>query len=84
MANLYTGALEFDGYKTVTELTGVSFTEGNTYTIQISNSAYIREGELGAGFLVSDNKPFQYIASSEDLYIRRLAPQGVIVINIAE
>ena len=84
MANLYTDSLEFDGYKTITELTGVTFTPGTVYTIQIQNAAYIREGQDGDGFLITDNKPFQYTASNDDLYIKRLAPYGTIVINIAE
>lgn len=85
MANLYTGTLNFKGYKTVTELTGVTFEADTTYTIQIQGGAYIREGQNGEGFLIPDESPFQYTASVDDLYIKMLKEEiGNIVINIAD
>ena len=84
MSNLYTGDLEFDGFQTLTSLTGVAFTEGNTYTIQIQNGAYVREGTTGEGFLVPNERPFQYEATDEDLYIKRLKDNTFIKVNIAE
>ena len=37
MANLFTGSLDFEGYKTLSSLTGITFVQGTTYTIQIQN-----------------------------------------------
>jgi len=84
MANLYTGTLTFNGYQTVSSLTGIAFTEGITYTIQIQNGAYVREGTTGEGFLILNEKPFQYTATDEDLYIKRLKDNVPIVINIGD
>ena len=82
MANLYSGAIATGGeYKTLAELTELTFTEGTTYTIQIFNPAWVREGTTGSGFYIFDNKPFQYTAGSDDLYIRN--KYGACDINIA-
>lgn len=84
MTNLYTGTLSFEGYQTVSSLTSVAFTEGTTYTIQIQNGAYIREGTTGEGFLIPNERPFQYTATDEDLYIKQEKPHADIIINIAD
>ena len=84
MANLYTGELSFDGYQTVSSLTGIAFTEGTTYTIQIQNGAYVREGTTGEGFLWDEIKPFQYTATDEDLYIKQSNENPYIIINIGD
>ena len=82
MANLYTGTLDTNNtYKTLTELTGLTFTSGTTYTIQIQNMAYIREGSTGVGFLINSILPFEYTAGSDDLYIKNTYTP--VVINIA-
>ena len=83
MANLYSGSIEASStYKTLAELTELTFTPGTTYTIQILNPAYIREGSTGNGFYIFNNKPFQYTAGADDLYIR--VPSGAVSINIAD
>lgn len=81
MANLYSGVIDTKGsYNTVTELTEVTFTENTTYTIQVLNPAWVREGTEGTGFYLTNNKPFQYTAGSDDLYIRT---DNTVTINIA-
>lgn len=84
MSNLYTGVINSETFATVSSLTGVTFTEGNTYVIQIQNQAQLREGTTGEGFLINSTQPFKYTAGSDDLYIQ--TPGGVIpcIINIAE
>lgn len=84
MANLFTGSLDFEGYKTLSSLTGITFVQGTTYTIQIQNGAYVREGVTGEGFLVPDASPFQYTARTDDLYIKKLCENSFIVVNIAD
>jgi len=83
MANLFTGALLFTGYKTVAELTNITFTKGNKYIIQIQNPCYVREGTEGDGFLVTDPNPFEYTAGDDDLYLGTPLRRQIIV-NIAE
>ena len=83
MANLYTGSLLFTGYKTVEELTNITFTKGNKYVIQIQNPCYVREGTEGDGFLVTDSCPFEYIAGDDVLYFGTPLRRQIIV-NIAE
>ena len=71
MTNIYSGTIKTDGeYKTLMELTGITFTQGTVYTIQVINPAFLREGTTGSGFYIFDNKPFKYIAGSDDLYIK--------------
>ena len=83
MANLYTGVIKTNGeYKKVSELTGITFTTGTDYTIQIQNSAYIREGTIGDGFFINNSNPFAYKSNGEDLYIK--VDYGYCVINIAD
>ena len=84
MANLYTGNLDFEGYKTVTELTGITFESGTTYTIQINGAAVLREGELGKGFIINTYLPFQYTAGVDNLYIAKQGDNHTLRINIAE
>ena len=79
MANLGTWVVDTQGeYEKISEITGIEFEAGKTYTMQVVYNAYIREGEEGEGFDVG-SKPFQYTAGSEDLYIK-----GKCRINIAE
>lgn len=84
MANLYSGVINTDGeYEKLSELTSVTFTTGKTYTLQIQNMAYVREGTAGNGFLISSVDPFKYTpADGVDLYIK--TDTFSCVINIAE
>ena len=76
MANLFSGTIATDGeYVKVSDVTEIQFTPDTIYTIQIHNparirSACIREGTIGTGFYIFDDKPFQYKAGLEDLYIK--------------
>ena len=81
MANLYTGTIKTETYKTLASLTGVTFTSGTKYVIQLRNSAYIREGTNGKGFIVLDSQPFEYTAGDDDLYIKTYA--NGCTVNIA-
>lgn len=81
MANLFTGVIETNGdYVTLAEATDLTFTEGNKYSIQIQNMAYLREGTVGEGMLVNSLVPITYTATSDDLYIK----SNSCVVNIAE
>ena len=82
MANLGTFTIINSDYEKLAELTELTFEEGKTYTIQIYNPAFIREGTIGNGFYIFDNKPFQYTAGSNDLYIKVKGERCEI--NIAE
>lgn len=82
MANLYTGEIDTEGqYKSLASETGVTFTADTKYTIQIQNSAWIREGETGEGFYINDSTPFTYTAGADDLYIKT---ESYSIVNIAE
>lgn len=81
MANLFTDRIETNGeYVTLAEATGLTFTSGNKYSIQIQNMAYLREGTTGKGFFVNSDVPITYTATSDDLYIKAQS----CVVNIAE
>lgn len=71
MANLCTKTISTDGeYITLAEATGITFTVGNNYMIQIQNVAYLREGTVDEGFMVNDPTPIPYEAKEDELYIR--------------
>ena len=81
MANLATVEVKTGGeYVDLAELADVTFTSGNSYQIQVQNLAYLREGSVGDGFLVNTDKPFTYVASGSDLYIKA----DDAVVNIGE
>ena len=83
MANLYTGKHKFSGYKTLEELTGLTLESNKTYTIQVYGVCYIREGEVGDGFISTDTKPFSYIYDGvNDLYIGNKYNRS-LTINVA-
>lgn len=83
MANLYSGSIDTNNtYKTLAEVTDLTFTEGTKYVIQIQNPAYIREGSTGKGFLIDSNNPFEYTAGDDDLYIKTEFRQCIV--NIAD
>lgn len=83
MANLYSGSIQTNGdYVTLASATSLTFTEGNKYSIQIQNLAYLREGTTGGGFLINTTTPITYTATSDDLYIKTNYQPAVV--NIAE
>lgn len=68
MANSYTGTINtHNEFVKVSEVANFTFTEGNTYTIQIRKGAYIKL--FDAIFYVYGEK-FSYKAVSSDLYIK--------------
>ena len=68
MVESYTGTIKTDGeFELVETLTGITFTVGNTYTMNVINSAEIKVAN--AIFPISNEK-FQYKAGNDDLYIR--------------
>ena len=71
MANSYTGVVNTNNeFKKVSEVTDYTFTAGNTYTMQIQGSAYLKIGD--AEFHINNEK-FTYKATSDDLYIKTYA-----------
>lgn len=68
MAQSATTKIETDGvYIDVETLTGITFTEGNTYTMQVQNTGYLKVGD--AEFELRD-KFLQYKDEGEILYIK--------------
>lgn len=85
MANLGTFNIDTHGaYDTLTNLTGLTFTSGNRYSLQVQNTAYVREGTLGEGFLIDNTSPFDWIAGEDDLYIKALYSSSIVNIAGAE
>lgn len=69
MANLGTWVVQFTGYKTLEEITGLTFTAGNIYQIQfVDCEARVRRGEVGKGFKIAC-APFDWECGEDDLYI---------------
>ena len=83
MANLWSGKIEDTGlYQNLETATGLTFTEGNTYAIQIENGgAHIREGSTGRGFSVYDSKIISFTKSADDIYIEPMSDSCFV--NIA-
>lgn len=71
MSNLWSGNIATEGqYVSLAEKSGLSFSSGTKYTIQCQNPTWVREGEIGRGFFVSDDKPFDYTAGNDTLFIK--------------
>ena len=82
MSNLYTGTVDTnDSYESLATISGVTFTSGSKYVIQIANPAYLREGDTGKGFSVNTDFPIQYTAGDDTLYIRTPRPCYVNIAN---
>lgn len=83
MANLWTGRINPNGtFQDLSNVSGITFTNGNKYQIQIQNSANIREGETGEGFYWDKLEPIIYEHKGNSLYIK---PNWLgCVVNIAE
>lgn len=83
MANLGTKTFDTKGqYINIANEMNITLTPDTTYTIQIQNPAYIRDGEEGKGFYIDNSKPFDYTNGGENLYINTL--NSYAVVNIAE
>lgn len=74
MANLWYGTIQTDGeYETLSSISGQTFTEGTTYTIQVKGECFLCESSskpTSGGFLISDGRPVQYTAGTGDLYVK--------------
>ncbi len=82
MANLYTGKIKCNNkYKEVGVETGVTFEAGKKYQLQLLNVGYIREGEVGEGFLINSSEPFIYECKGYNLWV---CSSSSIGINIAD
>lgn len=78
MAN-FTGKIDTEGqFEDVATLTGVTFTSGNSYTLQVRNFVQLR---LDDGIIdVNTTEPFTYTAGSDDLEIN--TPQGATLLTV--
>lgn len=88
MANIaYSKSLKTNGeYVDLAETLGFTFTEGNTYQIQIMNTATIiiaDEKPTEGGFFIFDNKPFGYKHLGSKLWIKSTEKRP-IEINVSE
>lgn len=76
----YNGIISTDGeFKTVSSLTGFSFTQGTIYTLQAVKPVYVKLAD--AIILITNGKPFQFKAGADDLYIKvnyGLAPLTIL------
>lgn len=85
MANLFTGNIELEGgYKVLATEADVTFTEGNTYRIQVGSPCYLREGTTGKGFLALPSDKIRFDQKTSDLYIGQYSDKAIVEVNIAE
>ena len=64
----FTGEVNTQGdFETVASVTSLTLTSGNTYNIQIQNTAILKVADAEFTF---KNEKFNYVASSDDLYIK--------------
>ena len=72
MVQSFTGKIKTNNeFVSVETATGISFTGGNTYLIQIlpnDDKVYLKVAD--AIIEIDNNNPFNYIASTETLYIK--------------
>ena len=87
MANLYSGSHTFSGYKTLAELTSLTFVADTKYIIQIvtslPHSFYVREGSTGKGFIGDSYQSIEWTYDGvNDLYIGNTYAKQ-LTINVA-
>ena len=77
----FTGKIDTEGqFEDVATLTGVSFTSGTSYTLQVRNFVQLK---LGDGIIdVNTTTPFTYVAGTDDLKIN--TPQGATLLTVIE
>lgn len=69
MATSYTGKINTHGeFIDLGEETEITFTSGNTYSIQIVGMGYLKVQD--AEFPIFTNDPFTYTASSDTVYFK--------------
>ena len=78
----YTGTADTDGaWETVASVTGLTFTPGKQYTMQIRNIAYLRIAN--AIFYLKDQL-FTFTQGEDDLYIKAEDNANQAVLTILE
>lgn len=69
MATSFTGEISTQGnFVDLETASGVTFTTGNSYTIQIQNTGYLKLND--AIFTIYTDTPFTYNAGTDTLYIK--------------
>lgn len=65
----YTGPVDTNGeFESVEEITGITFTVGENYSIQMQNTAYLKIAD--AVFTIYTDDPFNFVAGSDTPYIK--------------
>ena len=86
MSNLWKGQINTNNeYQKLETISGLSFENDKTYTIQIVGSCTLCESEslpTEGGFLIDNKSPIQYTAGTGDLYVKN--DSYYCEINIAE
>ena len=67
MATSYTGTINASEWATVSSLTGVTFTSGKTYSIQVRKQCQLKVGDA---IFDAFNRDIIYVAGSDALYIK--------------
>ena len=85
MSNLITIEVNTRGlYKTLAELTGLTFTADTEYVLQGAGAEFfLREGTEGNGFKIANKEKVQWKQGNDNIYIKTMA-YDKISINIAE
>ena len=82
MANLYSGVVKSNGnYIDLSVETGIVFEVGKNYQIQFFNKGYVREGEVGTGFIIYEATPFNIQFTGAPIYV---CSTGKLEINVAD
>ena len=67
MATSYTGTINAEDWVTVSSLTGVTFTSGKTYNIQVQKQCQFK---VGNAIFDAFNRDVIYTQGTDDLYIK--------------
>ena len=74
-------------YINLATLASVTFTAGTTYVIQISGEVLVSEKSTKpteGGFYIHDDRPFEFVAGSDPLWIKNLREFNAAIVNIAD
>ena len=74
-------------YQNLATLASVTFTSGTTYVIQISGNVLVSEKATKpteGGFYIHDDRPFEFVAGSDPLWIKNLREFDSAIVNIAD
>lgn len=67
MAQSYTGTITAPDWESVATLTGVTFTSGNIYNMQVKNQCQIK---IGNAIFDVENREIIYVAGTDAMYIK--------------